>query len=158
ADGGAGNDYLVAIGAGDGTVLDGGDGDDVLEGGDGVDTLIGGKGYDAMYSGSSTGDTFDGGDGNDIAIVSNTSNMAHYNINLGAGVDMSNDTNTSEVDENSGASVEVRMDDLDGLSQYLDSAASSSSGDLADALGQADSIKNMGAQMAADTVKDSFLA
>jgi hypothetical protein len=154
--GGAGNDYLVAVGAdAAGVTLDGQDGDDLLEGGDGADTLVGGKGYDAAYSGASDGDTFDMGDGNDIAIVSDTSNTSNYNLNMGSGVDMSNDTNTADVEA---GSVDVRMDDLDGLNKFLEEQQGEATGELLEALEDAGGVAEMGAQMASSTVKDAFLA
>ncbi|HEX5037413.1 MAG TPA: hypothetical protein VFX30_09675 [bacterium] len=154
--GGAGNDYMAAVGSdAAGVTLDGQDGDDILEGGDGADTLVGGKGFDAAYSGASEGDTFDMGDGNDIAIVSNTNVDSNYNLNMGSGVDMSNDTNTDDVES---GSVDVRMDDLDGMSKFLEDESASALGDLAEALDKAEDIANLGAQMAADSVKDAFLA
>lgn len=150
-----GNDILSVSGTASGSRLDGGAGDDVMEGSDGVDNLVGGAGNDAMYTGTSEGDSLDGGTGDDIGIVSNTATDANYTIQMGGGIDMSNSTNTSVVE---GGSVDVRMDDLDGLRAFLQGQKTEASGALLEELDKATELTDNAAQMASGTVRDAFLA
>ncbi|WP_162247932.1 cadherin domain-containing protein [Devosia sp. Root413D1] len=78
--GGAGNDYLETVG--DGSYLDGEDGDDQLAGDRGVDILIGGNGADLIY-GYGGGDRIFGGDGIDTILSGDGSDV----IFAGAGDD-----------------------------------------------------------------------
>lgn len=78
--GGAGNDYLETVG--DGSYLDGEDGDDHLAGDRGVDILIGGAGADLIY-GYGGGDRIFGGDGIDTILSGDGSDV----IFAGAGDD-----------------------------------------------------------------------
>jgi hypothetical protein len=150
-----GNDVLSVSGTASGSRLDGGAGDDVMEGSDGVDNLVGGSGNDAMYTGTSEGDSLDGGTGDDIGIVSNTDVNANYTIQMGGGIDMSNATNTAVVE---GGSVDVRMDDLDGLRGFLEGQQTEASGAMLEEIKNSTELTDNAAQMAASTVRDAFLA
>lgn len=150
-----GHDDLRLMGNAYGGILDGGEGDDLLEGSDGVDTLIGGSGNDGIYSGNSGDDTLDGGIGDDVLIVQKTSPGDNYSISGGPGIDMSNTTNLDNLD---GASIEVSMD-LDGLASFIDKIKDMADTEiLATELKNAGGIAGLGSQMASDTVLSAFLA
>jgi len=150
-----GADYLAAGGTADGTRLDGGAGDDVMEGSDGKDTLVGGAGMDAMYTGTSTGDTLDGGTGDDIGIVHDVSSTADYTIQMGGGIDMSNATNPAA---KAGGSVDVEMGTLGGLIDHIKDMQGDAAGALLEELDQAGDLAENAGEMAAETVRNAFLA
>jgi len=86
ADGGAGNDRLIAAGVtGTGVTLIGGAGADLLIGGAAADRLEGGEGSDTVFGGAGN-DTITGGDGADVVVWSHGDGSD--TVDGGAGVDL----------------------------------------------------------------------
>jgi len=127
----AGSDVLEAIGTGNGTVIDGGEGNDFIRGSDGNDTLRGGTGggWDLIDAGYGS-DNADGGAGDDIISFSDngddpTTHLRNDQVQGGAGNDLANaldiDPQTSSIEVNTGYASFVNFlgRRKDGASQAL---------------------------------------